>query len=64
MPEARPLLRLLAVFADAPLPYQLLLHPASLAASPLFAGMTGPRLWQPSRTLDDSGLLDPGRQRR
>ena len=58
MPEARPLLRLLAVFADAPLPYQLLLHPASLAASPLFAGLTGPRLWQVITTLDDSGLLD------
>jgi hypothetical protein len=58
MPEARPLLRLLAVFADAPLPYQLLLHPASLAASPLFAGITGPRLWQVIKTLDDSGLLD------
>ena len=58
MPEARPLLRLLAVFADAPLPYQMLLHPASLAASPLFAGMTGPRLWQVISTLDDSGLLD------
>ena len=58
MPEARPLLRLLAVFADAPLPYQLLLHPATLAASPLLAGMTGPRLWQVIKTLDDSGLLD------
>ena len=58
MPEARQLLRLLAVFADAPLPYQLFLHPASLAASPLFAGMTGPRLWQVIKTLDDSGLLD------
>ena len=58
MPEARPLLRLLAVFADAPLPYQLFLHPATLAASPLFAGMTGPRLWHVIRTLDDSGLLD------
>ena len=58
MPEARPLLRLLAVFGDAPLPYQLLLHPASLAASPLFAGITGPRLWQVITTLDDSGLLE------
>jgi RecA/RadA recombinase len=58
MPEARPLLRLLAGFADAPLPYQMVLHPASLAASPLFAGMTGPRLWQVIKTLDDSGLLD------
>jgi len=58
MPEARLLLRLLAVFADAPLPYQLLLHPATLAASPLFAGLTGPRLWEVIKTLDDSGLLD------
>ena len=46
MPEARLMLRLLASFADAPVPYQLLLHPASLAACPLFAGITGPRLWQ------------------
>jgi Tetratricopeptide repeat len=58
MPEARPLLRLLAMFADAPLPYQMFLHPATLAASPLFTDMTGPRLWQVITTLDDSGLLD------
>jgi hypothetical protein len=58
MPEARPLLRLLAVSADAALPYQLLLHPASLATSPLFAGLTGPWLWHVITTLDDSGLLD------
>ncbi len=58
LPEARHLLCLLATFADAAIPYELLLDPASLAASPLFAGITGSRLWQALRALDGVGLID------
>lgn len=58
LPEARHLLRLLACFADAPIPYELLLHPAILAESAEFAGITGTRLWQALAALDDSGLID------
>ena len=58
LPEARHVLRLLATFADAPVPYQLLLAPAVLAGSPPLAGITGPRLWQALTALDDFGLID------
>jgi hypothetical protein len=58
LPEARRVLRLLATFADAPIPYQLLLRPAVLAANPLFDHLTGPRLWQLLESLDDFGLID------
>ena len=46
LPEGRQILRLLATFADAPVPYELLLVPELLAASPVLPGITGPRLWQ------------------
>lgn len=41
--EARAVLRLLAAFADAPIPYHLLLDMALLAASPVVPGRAGPR---------------------
>ena len=58
LPEARQLLRLLASFADAPVPYELLLHPDTLAASAPLRGITGSRLWQSLNALDDFGLID------
>jgi len=58
LPEARPVLRLLACLADAPVPYQLLLHPATLAASASLRDITGARLWQALKALDDFGLID------
>ena len=58
LPEARQVLRLLACFADAPIPYQLLLHPITLAASPPLRDITGSRLWQALKVLDDFGLVD------
>jgi len=58
LPEARRLLRLLACFADAPIPYELLLHPATLAASSFFEGLTGARLWEVLRALDAFGLIE------
>ena len=58
LPEARPVLRLLACFADAPVPYQLLLHPATLAAGGPLRDITGSRLWQALQALGDFGLLD------
>jgi plasmid stability protein len=60
MPEARGILTLLASFAAAPVPYQVLLDPGLLAGFPLFPGITGPRLWQVLKTLDDFGLVDLG----
>lgn len=56
-PEVRGLLRLLACLADAPVPYELL-HPPILASSPLFPGITGPRLWQVLKALAGSGLIE------
>ncbi len=58
LPEARPLIRLLACLADAPIPYELLLNPAELAKSRLFAGISGIRLWQVLGALSDVGLID------
>ena len=58
LPEARQVLRLLACFADAPVPYLLLLHPGTLAASPPLRDITGSRLWQALKVLDDFGLID------
>ena len=58
LPEARPVLRLLASFADAPVPYQQLLHPATLAAFPPLRDISGTRLWQTLKTLDDFALID------
>jgi tetratricopeptide (TPR) repeat protein len=57
-PEARRLLRLLSFLADAPIPYELLLNPAILRGSELFAGITGPRLWQVLQALSGFGLIE------
>jgi hypothetical protein len=58
IPESRRLLRLLATFADAPIPYEQLLHPNTLAESSLFTDITGSRLWQALQALDAFGLID------
>ncbi|MER5930970.1 tetratricopeptide repeat protein [Streptomyces sp. NPDC002054] len=64
LPRARGLLGLLSVFADAPVPYVLLLHPPTLAAEDGFTGFTGftgldgPGLWSHLRATADFGLLD------
>jgi tetratricopeptide (TPR) repeat protein len=57
IPEARPLLRLLSCFGDAPIPCGLLLNPAILAECELFAAMTGQRLWEVLTALDSSSLI-------
>ena len=56
--EARKLLRLLACFAEAPIPYEALLHPPALASSPVFADITGLRLWQVLQALAEFGLIE------
>ena len=58
LPEGRQLLRLLASFAEAPIPYQLLLYPDTLAASSPLRDITGFRLWQALNALADFGLID------
>jgi MinD-like ATPase involved in chromosome partitioning or flagellar assembly/tetratricopeptide (TPR) repeat protein len=60
LPEARALLRLLACFARAPVPYELVLDPAVMSASSLFDGITGLRLWQVLTALHDFGLVELG----
>jgi hypothetical protein len=57
MPEARQLLRLLSLFADAPIPYRLL-DPTMMAGSPLFPDLTVIRLQRVLGTLVRLGLLD------
>ncbi|AQZ62948.1 Kinesin light chain [[Actinomadura] parvosata subsp. kistnae] len=57
-PHARSLLTLLACFADAPVPHELLLRPAVLAGSPLFAGITGMEIWETLRALADYALIE------
>lgn len=42
--ETRPMLRLLSIFADAPLPVQVVLDPNTLESSPIFSEMDGNRL--------------------
>jgi hypothetical protein len=56
-PVARPLLRLLACFEPAGLPYRLL-SPEILARSGRFAGLDGRSLWQALRALADLGLIE------
>ena len=58
LPEARQVLRLLATFADAPVPYELLLNPRVLAANAVLRNVTGTRLWQAMTALYDFGLLE------
>jgi tetratricopeptide (TPR) repeat protein len=55
---ARPLLTLIATFADAPLPYTLLLTPARLAGAGELAGPDGPGLWRLLTSLAGLGLID------
>ncbi|MGH3692699.1 MAG: tetratricopeptide repeat protein [Pseudonocardiaceae bacterium] len=54
---ARPLMRLLSHFADAPIPYAMILSPQSLAASPLFTLRNENDLDQAIDALADFGLL-------
>jgi tetratricopeptide (TPR) repeat protein len=55
---ARQLLHFLACFADAPVPYELLLHPGLMAAAEPFSDITGPLIWHNLRALADFGLID------
>jgi tetratricopeptide (TPR) repeat protein len=55
---ARRLLWLLSTFADAPIPYSLLLWPAGLARSRLFPNIDGPQLWDLLLALAELGLID------
>ena len=57
LPEARHVLRLLAIFADAPIPYELLLSPELLATFPALTQLTGPRLWKVLNGLAGVGLI-------
>ena len=52
-PEARRLLRLLACFADAAIPYELLLSPPILASSALFRGSPAPGYGRSFRSWRD-----------
>ncbi|MET0495986.1 MAG: tetratricopeptide repeat protein [Actinoplanes sp.] len=56
LPQARTVLRLLATFADAPIPTHLL-NPPSLASSPLLAGLTAEHLVVLLHALTGVGLL-------
>ncbi|MFJ7964400.1 tetratricopeptide repeat protein [Streptomyces sp. NPDC096324] len=58
MPRARPLLRLIATFADAPLPYTLLLTPETLAGAGELAELDGPGVWSLLTALAGLGLVD------
>jgi tetratricopeptide (TPR) repeat protein len=58
MGHARPLLRLLACFAHAPVPYELLLRPGTMAGTELFPGLTGPQLWDSLLALEAFGFID------
>lgn len=58
MPQARTLLELLCQLAEAPIPYQLVLHPETIRASELFAGMDAIQLWRLLRALAHLGLID------
>ncbi|MGW5580544.1 FxSxx-COOH system tetratricopeptide repeat protein [Micromonospora chokoriensis] len=56
-PQARMLLRLLAHFADSPLPYALVLDPTALAASRLFPRLDGATLWRVLQSLASLGMI-------
>lgn len=58
LPDARNLLRLLSVFADAPIPFQYLLDAAVMAESELFPGLNPRRLDESRDGLIRLGLLD------
>ncbi|WP_329347179.1 tetratricopeptide repeat protein [Streptomyces sp. NBC_01261] len=54
---ARPLLGLLSVFAEAPIPIALV-HPATLAGHPDFQGIDGRVLWRTLKALSALHLID------
>jgi hypothetical protein len=57
--NSRVLLTLLACLADAPIPYELVLNPALLAASPLLSeGITGKQVWGGLQALEGVGLIE------
>ncbi|MFF5299074.1 tetratricopeptide repeat protein, partial [Streptomyces sp. NPDC013161] len=58
LPLARPLLRLIATFADAPVPYTLLLTPETLASAGELAHLDGPGVWRLLTALAGLGLVD------
>ncbi|MFB7323619.1 tetratricopeptide repeat protein [Streptomyces sp. NPDC056190] len=58
LPLARPLLRLIATFADAPLPYTLLLTPRTLADAGELAQLDGRGVWSLLTALAGLGLVD------
>ncbi|WP_369192610.1 tetratricopeptide repeat protein [Streptomyces sp. R08] len=58
LPLARPLLRLIATFADAPLPYTLVLTPQTLASAGELANLDGPGVWGLLSALAGLGLVD------
>ncbi|MER5379991.1 tetratricopeptide repeat protein, partial [Streptomyces sp. NPDC002688] len=58
LPLARPLLRLIATFADAPLPYTLLLTPRTLADAGEVTQLDGPGVWTLLTALAGLGLVD------
>lgn len=58
LPHARRVLRVLAAFGDAPVPYQLLLRLGVMARLPAFKNITGIALWQVLLALRDFGLID------
>ena len=60
LPQARSLLRLLSVLADAPVPYQAILDASTMAASSLFPGLNTTRLASLITSLDTFGLLSLG----
>jgi hypothetical protein len=67
MGHVRRLLRLLGCFADAPIPYELLLRPRTMTSGLLFTGLTGPRLWdslRPWRRSVSSTSCRPGTESR
>ncbi|GAA0991396.1 tetratricopeptide repeat protein [Acrocarpospora macrocephala] len=58
VPEARPILRLLACFADAPIPYQLLIRPELLRGTDIFPGLQDEHMAEVLACLEDFGLID------
>jgi hypothetical protein len=58
LPQARPLLRLLAWFGDAPIPYQVLLDPRRMSASPLVPIASDEQRAAVLRGLADFALID------
>ncbi|MFD7417098.1 tetratricopeptide repeat protein [Kitasatospora purpeofusca] len=58
LPQARPLIRLLSAFADAPLPYVTVLRPDRVAALPPLGVSDGAQLWQLLKALADLSLIE------